>query len=957
MSKIIAGMYELEKEIGAGGGGVVYLGNHVRLKKKIILKADKRSLNADAEKLRREVDLLKNLSHTYIPQVYDFVQEDGVVYTVMDYIEGESLDKLLARGQLPAQPQLIRWAVQLLEALAYLHSRPPHGILHGDIKPANIMLKPNGDICLIDFNIALALGEEGAVKVGFSRGYASPEHYGAEYVSRNRERTERSFFSQTLPLHKKTDNDEDATQVESDSSGSSTAGGKNGILLDVRSDIYCLGATLYHLISGVRPAQDARDTVPLGVEVCSKAVSEILQKAMSPQPYDRYQTAEEMLDAFVKLPVRDKRMVRHKRRMHVTAAVLAGLFLVGGAGTFIGLKQMENRQSALTLAEYSANALAEGNIPMAVNLALQAIPSGDSILEAPVTAQAQNALTDALGVYDLEEGFKGVNAIELPGAPFEIVLSPEGKRAAFVYAYETAVYDMDSCQRIAVLPSQKSALSDCVFLDEIHIVYAGEEGVTGYDLDREQVMWTGEPATTLALSADRKTVAAVDRDADSTIIYHALTGDRVASRSFDGLHLTVPANDIFADPRDDIFALNEDGSLLAVSFSNGGMMILDLKNPQNDLILYDESDYRHFEGGFCGKYFAFAAQDNSEAQFGLVDVEEAVYIGGFATADSMILQADEQGIYLASGSLLVRVESDTLEEIEIAYTEDAQITNFSAGGPYTLVSTSDNVFAFYDSGTNRMSAEQCKENCDFVVLSGDYAVVGNRSEPTVRILKLEAHEEAQYLTYDARYQHDEARVSHDGKTVMLFWYQDFQVYDREGKLLAQMELPDADSIYDQQFRREQDCSYLEVVWYDGMVRRYSASDGALISEEQQKAPEKDLYEEFYTDRYRFESDLHNAPRVYDIKSGNYIAELEKDAYLTYVTQVGDYIMTEYVSAQGERYGLLLDDKLQKLAYLPGLCDVVDQDTLIFDYKSGNLRQCRLYSLQELTALGESYKSN
>ena len=123
MSKRIAGVYELGKEIGAGGGGVVYLGEHIRLKKKIILKADKRSLRVKEEKLRREVDILKNLSHTYIPHVYDFVPEDGVVYTVMDYIEGESLDKLLARGQLPAQPQMIQWACQLLEALVYLHNQ------------------------------------------------------------------------------------------------------------------------------------------------------------------------------------------------------------------------------------------------------------------------------------------------------------------------------------------------------------------------------------------------------------------------------------------------------------------------------------------------------------------------------------------------------------------------------------------------------------------------------------------------------------------------------------------------------------------------------------------------------------------------------------------------------------------------------------------------------------------
>lgn len=99
MSQVIAGIYEIDQKIGAGGGGVVYLGRHLRLQKLVVLKADRRNLNTRPEALRREVDMLKNLSHTYIPQVYDFVQENGVVYTVMDYIEGESLDKILARGE------------------------------------------------------------------------------------------------------------------------------------------------------------------------------------------------------------------------------------------------------------------------------------------------------------------------------------------------------------------------------------------------------------------------------------------------------------------------------------------------------------------------------------------------------------------------------------------------------------------------------------------------------------------------------------------------------------------------------------------------------------------------------------------------------------------------------------------------------------------------------------------
>lgn len=180
MSQIIAGIYEIEKEIGSGGGGVVYLGCHIRLDKPVVLKADKRSLSVGEETLRREMDMLKNFSQTYIPQVYDFIEENGTVYTVMEYIDGVSLDKALAWKKPLQQKEVIKWACQILEALNYLHTQKPHGIIHGDIKPSNIMLRVNGDICLIDYNIVLALGEDGAVKVGFSREYAFPKHYGLE---------------------------------------------------------------------------------------------------------------------------------------------------------------------------------------------------------------------------------------------------------------------------------------------------------------------------------------------------------------------------------------------------------------------------------------------------------------------------------------------------------------------------------------------------------------------------------------------------------------------------------------------------------------------------------------------------------------------------------------------------------------------------------------------------------
>ena len=92
--------------------------------------------------------------------------------------------------------------------------------------------------------------------------------------------------------------------------------------------------------------------------------------------------------------------------------------------------------------------------------------------------------------------------------------------------------------------------------------------------------------------------------------------------------------------------------------------------------------------------------------------------------------------------------------------------------------------------------------------------------------------------------------------------------------------------------------------------------------------------------------------MYDKATGEEVGSLESDAYLTYVTQVGEYIITEYMTTQGGRYGLLLNDNLEILARLPNLCDITPDGRLLFDDMRGNLRQCRIYSLQELYALAK-----
>ena len=352
MSTIIASMYELIEKIGSGGGGNVYLANHLRLGKKVVLKADKREIATCPELLRREVDFLKNLSHPYIPLVYDFFVENETIYTVMDFIEGESLDKPLKRGETFSQPQVIKWAKQLLKALCYLHSpihgEPPHGYVHSDIKPANIMRTPHNDICLIDFNIALALGEENVV--GRSAGYSSPEHYGLDYSS---------LSDDTINI----DNDQTVTLL--DETTTITLSNRNSsismkkIIPDVRSDIYSVGATLYHLLSGQRPEKNAKKVIPLSEKKFNHQIVKIITKAMNPNPDLRYQTADEMLNDFCKLHENDSRTIQLKRNNKIAIVFIVISLVIGLSTTFIGLKRMQIIESWFKFSQYAETSLSD----------------------------------------------------------------------------------------------------------------------------------------------------------------------------------------------------------------------------------------------------------------------------------------------------------------------------------------------------------------------------------------------------------------------------------------------------------------------------------------------------------------------------------------------------------------------------------------------------------------------
>lgn len=940
MSEIIASTFEVINRIGSGGGGVVYLANHLRLNKQVVLKADRRKISTPPELLRREVDVLKDLSHPYIPQVYDFFAEGEVVYTVMDYVDGESLDRPLKRGERFSQPQVIQWAIQLLQALEYLHSpthgTPPRGYVHSDVKPANLMRRANGDICLIDFNISLALGEDSVI--GASAGYASPEHYGLDY----------SFSGDTATMKQETQTMDDRTATMT------MPGIRRKIRPDVRSDIYSTGATLYHLLSGRRPAKDALEVAPLSEMEVSPQIARMIAKAMAPNPQDRYQTASEMLWDLEHLRENDIRTIRHKRRVKTTVAALAVTFLLGGLLTFTGLKQMERAQAAgkaaaemaeqaLSAVSGSESAYRNGDIPGAIRLAMDALTLESSPYEAP----AQKALTDALGVYDLSDGFRPARTLPLPSAPLKAVLSPEGSRAAAMVSGKLLVFDTANGEKLAELPAEASALSEAVFAGEDRILYAGEGALRAYDLAAGRELWSGKAATGIALSADGSTAAAVYKDENMAAVYDAATGEVRQAVTFGERRQSVIANDVFADPEDGLFALSGTGRWLAVSFSDGSLEIFDLQDSAGDLSIFDAAEYTHFEGGFYGPYLAFSAAGPEESVFAVIDAEAQVQTGGFASANPFRVQADEDGILVATENILVRLDPETGEQEELAYTE-GDITGFAHHGGYTLTALSDS-FGFYDEAAALV--EQRDGLCDFTAIAGETALTADRNTPCLRILQMERHPEAQIFAYDRSYVHDEARISREGN-VLLYRYDGFRLYAPDGGILKEEALPDPEQVYDQQFRREAGGEYLEVIYNNGTSLCYSATDGRLQEERTGTPPDGSLDEEFITDRLRITAPLHGTPKVYDLESGALVRTLEEDDYLAYAAQVDGGIMTEYITARGERYGLLLNEDCETLARLPGLCDVTEDGTLVFDDNRGNLRESRIYSLQELMAFAE-----
>ena len=182
--QVIEGKYEILKLVGQGGMSKVYLAMDRRLNKQWAVKEIRKNVRDSNNELVvqsavAEANLIKSLDHSAIVRIVDIIDTDRDIFIVEDYIEGETLSSILEKHGAQSQERVIDWAVQLCEALEYLHTRTPP-VIYRDMKPANVMLKPDGNIKVIDFGIAREYKKhnvEDTVSLG-TRGYAAPEQFG-----------------------------------------------------------------------------------------------------------------------------------------------------------------------------------------------------------------------------------------------------------------------------------------------------------------------------------------------------------------------------------------------------------------------------------------------------------------------------------------------------------------------------------------------------------------------------------------------------------------------------------------------------------------------------------------------------------------------------------------------------------------------------------------------------------
>lgn len=289
--QVIDDKYEILKLIGEGGMSKVYLAMDKRLNKswavkEIEKKAKDRNNEIVVQSAIAEANMIKQLDNPAIVRIVDIIDNGNVIYIIEDFVEGETLEALLEADGAQPEELVVEWGKQLCEAFDYLHTRTPP-IIYRDMKPANVMLTPEGKLRVIDFGIAREYKEHNlkdTTSLG-TRGYAPPEQFGGK--------------------------------------------------TDARSDIYSLGVTLFQLVTGRDPCLASTELKPVRQidPKLSEGIETIIQKCVQHDPANRYQSCVELLydlEHIGEIGAGYRKQQKKKLKTFLTFAIATVLCLIVG---------------------------------------------------------------------------------------------------------------------------------------------------------------------------------------------------------------------------------------------------------------------------------------------------------------------------------------------------------------------------------------------------------------------------------------------------------------------------------------------------------------------------------------------------------------------------------------------------------------------------------------------------
>ncbi len=265
--------YRIIEKIGDGSEGSVYLALYLPTEE---FRAVKKLKGGGSAERCHELEMMKNLRNLHLPRVIDVLQKEDATYLVMEHVRGESLDRILKESVHFTEEQAQETALQITDALCYLESRDPP-VCHLDIKPSNLIRRPDGRIVLVDFGAAWKEKTQ-RVRMG-TDGYAAPEQYAPDKEA------------------------------------------------DIRSDIYALGALLYRMLTGKTWSGFLRGSQ---IPNCPEDLAAIVSRCLEEDPGMRFQSASSLRQA---LELRQ----RSGRRKRLRVRILGALALACPAAALVSL--------------------------------------------------------------------------------------------------------------------------------------------------------------------------------------------------------------------------------------------------------------------------------------------------------------------------------------------------------------------------------------------------------------------------------------------------------------------------------------------------------------------------------------------------------------------------------------------------------------------------------------------